>query len=277
MIGIISYFPDDKKIKAIRKRNHIAQIRFLVNIFPKEIIYIVSQNYNENDYINYKNIKYIKFDKPIGPAEARNQIFKQFYNSNEECLLLLDNDVYWYDYYDATSLVKDFYYNSSKYDFELLVPLNPRTTPFKKQLYNSDLKDYFTLKKINLGVCPNLMLIKKVNIYQVSFDKDDENAINEDKLFLKDFILKEYRGYSVLNWVKKSPSEDVCSIIETTDTVKSRKWHKKLVDNFERYLNQAYMLKDGSKEFNKLYNKAEDKLLIKRIRPYYIQKEVIPK
>lgn len=277
MVGIISYYPNDPALRSIRKRNHIKQLKFITRVFPKEKITIVAQNYNANDYIATSRICYEKLAEPVGPASARNIILKKFYSSAESCLLLMDDDVAWYDYYDATELVKEVYYNCSKFDFELLVPLNPQTEPFKKQLFNENLKDYYTLKKISLGVCPNLMLLKQVSIYQTDFDKNSKDAINEDKLFLAEFMLNGYRGYKCLNWVKKSYDINICSIIETTDKRKSLDWHKMLVKNFEEYINKEYGLKNGSTEFSKKYNKAESELLIKRKHPYSIRKEIVPK
>ena len=277
MIGIISYYPREPKLRSIRKRNHVRQLKFITRIFPKEEITIVAQNYDEKDYAVSKNIKYLKYDKPIGVGTARNIILKKFYMSKDECLLLMDDDVVWYDYYDATELVKDFYYHSSKYDFEMLVPLNPRAEPFKKQLYNENLKGYFTLKKISLGVSTCVILLKKVGIYYGEYDKNDEKAVIEDKRFLAEFMLQGLRGYRCLNWVRNNFDTDVCSIIETTDKEASIKWHKMMVSNFEDYIREKYGMSGGSKEFTKRYNKAQANVLVKRDRPYFIQKKLIPK
>ena len=277
MIGIISYLPADPKIRNIRKRNHIKQLSEIIKKFPTETIYIVSQNYQEGDYISNSQITYFKYPDPIGPAEARNVIFRLFYGSDKKCLLMLDDDVIWYDYYDIDSFIKDFYFNPDKYDMDMVVPLAPNLEPFKSQVFNDDLKDYFTFKRISLNICPNVMLIKQVGLYQVGFDKDDPNAINEDKQFLEQFMLKGFKGYKCLNWVKKSYDLNVCSIIETADKQKSLDWHKLLVRNYEAYINDKYAIKGGTKEFNKRYNKADAKRLEKRLRPYSIEKSIVPK
>lgn len=52
MIGIVSYYPSDPQIRYIRKKNHLQQLKQLMQVFPSETIYIVDQNYKEKDYVN---------------------------------------------------------------------------------------------------------------------------------------------------------------------------------------------------------------------------------
>lgn len=287
MIGIVSYYPSDKKLKSIRKKNHKEQLKWLINLFPKETINIVSQNYKENDFVKYDKINYIKFDKPIGVSQARNVLFNLFYNSNDDVLFIMDDDLLMYDYYDTKTLLKDFYYDYDKYNklgIDLIVPLSPNMKPFKKTIFEkSDFENEYLFKKININCCPNMMMIKNINkyhnikIFNEDYDKNDKEAIFEDQKFLSEFMINNFRGYEVFNWVKKSLDIDVCSIIETTDSETSRKWHKALAGNFGNYLNSRYNLTGGVKEFNKIYNKAKDTLKVKRTRHYYITSNLIPK
>ena len=143
MIGIISYYPDNEYLRTRRIQAHKNQIDWLTNLFKDEKITIVSQNYNETDYIIKDNIQYIKYDKGIGPGKARNVILEKFYNSNDDTLFLLDDDIMMYDYYNVTPLLLDFYYNSSNYKMDAIIPNNPEFMPFKKFIYEkTDYKNY---------------------------------------------------------------------------------------------------------------------------------------
>ena len=275
MIGIISYLPNEAHARFIRRKAHIRQLKELVNIFRREDIIIVAQNYRENEFVNYSRIKYIRFDHGIGPAEARNVLLKKFYDSQDECLLLMDDDVLWYDYYDACSLVVDFYKNSSKYDFDLLIPTDPMREPFKKRLFNKETEKSFLLKRIGLTDCPNIMLLKKVGLLQDGFDRKDPGAVNEDIRFLAEFITHGFKGYKCLHWIKKTYSNACCSIIESTSERESLAWHKMLVKNSERFIIEKYGV--SMRDFSKRFNKADKERTINRIQPYRIQAELIPK
>ena len=110
MIGIISYLPNDKKLRDVRKKNHLKQLQWLVNLFPNETINIVAQGYQDSDLFPYKTINYIRFAEGIGSTESRNILLRQFYKDNDdEYLFLLDDDVLSYPYYDADTLIYDIY------------------------------------------------------------------------------------------------------------------------------------------------------------------------
>lgn len=96
VIGIISYFPEDKNIKNNRKiklDNLISKCNLLFNL-P---IILVAQNYTEHDLIyfknKYKNVLIHKYQK-LGIVGARNKLRHLFLNNyNFDYLIMLDDDI----------------------------------------------------------------------------------------------------------------------------------------------------------------------------------------
>ena len=132
-IGVISYLPEnDLKRRQARNQQH----EWLKSIFPNHEIVIVAQKYKVTDYIDDNKIKYISFEQGIGPSRARNIILKEFYDSQEDFLLLLDDDCILYDYYDGIELLKELDEQPAKFKgIDNIVCNNPRYLPFKKENY----------------------------------------------------------------------------------------------------------------------------------------------
>lgn len=276
MIGIVSYLPNDIKLRQIRKKAHLNQIKEIAKVFPQETIYIVAQNYKDNEFINYKKIKYLIYKEKLGPANARNVILEMFYQSKDKILFMLDDDVMWYNYYDIDILLKDFYYNSDKYDIDFIVPMKPDREPFKKTIYETDYQNYYLCRRVNTQVALCCFMLKnKVKILQKDYDINSETALFEDQLMLEELIVNNLKGYKIFNWVLKNECNNNCTIIETTNKVKSNKWHGQLANNIHKYIKQKYGL--DLKEFNQKYNKAKKELMLPRLRPYRLEANLIPK
>ena len=88
---IISYLPDDPKIREARKYAHSKQIKSIKATTPHAKIFIIAQNYKEEDFINDPQITYYKYDK-LGAMKARNTALKHFYNSDYDFCILNDDD-----------------------------------------------------------------------------------------------------------------------------------------------------------------------------------------
>lgn len=276
MIGIVSYLPNEKKLRILRKKAHLNQIKLLARIFPNEEIHIIAQNYREEECIRYSKVVYHKYKTKLGPAGARNELLDMFYNSKEKVLFMLDDDITWYDYYDINTLLVDYYYNPDKYDIDFIVPLKPETEPFKKTIYKTDYKNFYYLKKVNTQVSLCCAMIKnKTKAKQKPYDPNDKEALFEDQLMLEEMITSGLKGYKIFNWVLRNEGKDNCTIIETTNKDVSNKWHGALASNIHTYIEKKYGI--TLKEYNKTYNKAEKELLVPRLRPYEIERNLIPK
>jgi len=94
IIGIISYLPDNEKIRNNRFKklcNLIDQCNFIFGNLP---IMIIAQNWKDNEVEKlYKpNIICLRFDK-LGIVGARNKLREKFLESKYNYLIMLDDDV----------------------------------------------------------------------------------------------------------------------------------------------------------------------------------------
>ena len=105
IIGICSYLPLDDKLRQFRLGRIKKQKEFFDTNLPGIKIYCCAQQYRDEDYLS--GIEYIKFEKPIGQSKARNELLKVFYNSDEDFILLADDDTWLYPYYDCINYFKD--------------------------------------------------------------------------------------------------------------------------------------------------------------------------
>ena len=87
-IGIISYLPDDSKIRF----NRLEKLKILISncnkIFNLPII-IIAQNWKD---INLPGVKAKFYDSPLGIVGARKELRKEFLNSEYDYIIMLDDD-----------------------------------------------------------------------------------------------------------------------------------------------------------------------------------------
>jgi hypothetical protein len=89
----ISYLPDEEELRKVRKEAFEKCILDMKEITPTTRIYINAQNYKEEDYLDDPQITYLfKHEKGIGAQAARNELFKWFYDSNYEWMIISDDD-----------------------------------------------------------------------------------------------------------------------------------------------------------------------------------------
>ena len=135
IIGIISYLPMDKNVRQKRLEAHHKQLQLLSQLNCK--MFIVAQNYTDEDYCKNNNIKYFKFDKGIGPSKARNILLDYFYNSDEDWMLMCDDDRYFYDYYDIFTFFNELQTNPYKFmQLDYIRSHMATKLPFKKSIYD---------------------------------------------------------------------------------------------------------------------------------------------
>ena len=249
MIGIISYLPQDKKLRDVRKRNHEKQLKWLIKLFPNEVINIVAQGYQDCDLFPYKTINYIRFSEGIGPAESRNILLRKFYrDTNDNYLFLLDDDVLSYPYYDADMLI---------YDIDILLPMMPQHTPFKELNIRHDAIHYYNLVPSNANNCPNMMLFRRPDserYFEQNVDLLHEDAIPEDSRFIVDAIADGLKVYKCECWIKNS-LDIIKSVIFSTNERLNKEQHMILVRNLTRYCSENYNV-DNLTLFVKQYSKA---------------------
>jgi len=95
VIGIISYYPDDEKIRqhrATKLYSLVAQCNYIFDNLP---IIIIAQNWNDSDLYDYhkmENVTFYTYPK-LGIVGARNKLREHFLESEYNYLIMLDDDV----------------------------------------------------------------------------------------------------------------------------------------------------------------------------------------
>ena len=83
LIGILSYLPEDEKVRQKRLNYHNKQLDELKQYYPTAYIYCVYQQYKDTEIPKDKINEYKTFDKGIGVSSARNEILKYYYDGIE--------------------------------------------------------------------------------------------------------------------------------------------------------------------------------------------------
>lgn len=280
MIGIISYLPEHNKLRTTRKQISEQQIDLLHNMFPNETLTVVAQNYAQNDYLSHPYINYLKYKDGIGPAKARNVLLDLFYNSNDEILFFMDDDILIYDYYDIKQLITDFY-NGTRYqdlDIDVIISSSPIVKPFKNDLYNKyDCSNYHILRRSSMSTALHMTLFK--NLYQkygkkFFFDEQidlfSNEAVPEDCMFVCELILNDVKVYRCLNWIEKNIGFDKSTLYNEEEHYDEHKRNN---------VNMAKLLEKRGLSVKKVTesNKALNVLLLKRPSKYIFPDNLIPK
>lgn len=273
IIGIISYLPDEPGVRSKRLEAHKKQINILKSYnIP---IYVVAQNYKEEEYDN--SINYVYKGAPLGPSGARNYLLKQFYNTNNDFMWLLDDDIYPYDYYDLDMFIKDIHFNPDKFmSVDFIRPILAFQVPFKKTVYEEPKNtNYYVFKDQNtIGTtcCCIIKNLKKHYNKQLYYDTMNVECGEgyEDKDFC--FKLKQ-------NGIKTHKLQTfICGSYNYTDNstlFKSYEDRMKVHESNNSHILDKY--KDMIDDRNILLKKYRDKdVYIKRVKPLKLTSNLKP-
>lgn len=92
MIGIISYLPDDEIVRNVRYWRFRGLLRKLKATFPDEKIVVVGQNYTDAEVEQIDLSIDVRRYAKLGVIGARNTLRQIFLDSNEEYIILYDDD-----------------------------------------------------------------------------------------------------------------------------------------------------------------------------------------
>lgn len=256
MIAFISYLPDDEKLRSFRLNSFINVLNFWRNLFPEEIFYVVDQNYQDDDknLIVDNRLQWISYPKGIGPAAARNVLLKTFYESSDTWLILSDDDVVLYDYYDIKTLLTDIYSGKcDNYPMDLIVPLSPQIRPFKEKLIKESVDKFFIFQPCTLTDIPNLLFLRNTE-NQIFYDENllDQN-IPEDASFIASQVASGNKCVICLCAVKKNLALDN-STIYPDESSDDPVFHRLLNQNLDKYISDKYGVIKS--QFTKYYSKA---------------------
>lgn len=281
LIGIISYFPKDKERKEFRKQAHEKQLAWIHDNIPDADILIVSQCYEEGDYYDkiYPNIRYMKYDKPLGICGVRNVLLKEFYNSDYDYIAITDDDCTLLDRFGLKNFISEFWSTPEKFfEVDAFAPLNPRFFPFKdpvasdSQMNNSYYKFVRTgSNNIHWFFLKNLKKHHDKEVYFVEGIDTAHGEGYEDLIFCYDLILAGCRYYQLQTLLLRTENiqGEKSTIFESTAS--REMYHKRSMQEVSRrYIKYGAKFVNGRwdlREFYRDYSKGLPKLYIKRAIP----------
>ena len=89
-IGIISYFPDDERLRKVRSEKLDKVLRDCNNLFNLPVI-IIAQNW-KNIRCSLKNVNVLYYENKLGITGARRELRRVFLESEYDYLIMLDDD-----------------------------------------------------------------------------------------------------------------------------------------------------------------------------------------
>ena len=189
VIGIISYLPDNPELRSNRLDKHKRQLELFKTLNVP--IFIVAQNYKQEELSNIPNINYYVTEKGIGPANARNILLQTFYNSQEDYMMLCDDDIVFYEYYGIRDFFNELITNPNKFinDLDYIRGVMASKVPFKQTVYDQRLnlthyvfEDRDTIGTTALAIVKNFKKYYNKEIYYEDLNVSEGNGY-EDKDF----------------------------------------------------------------------------------------------
>jgi len=190
---ILSYFGNDE-VREKRKEFHKRQLEWLFSQKPDMKVVIYAQGYKPEDFIKQDNIRYIVNEGALlPPGPARNMLLKDFYSSDNDYGLFMDNDSVLYEHYEGKDIIN--FINDRGKEFlrrvDCFYPLDPRKKPFRKYIeQNKDMfEKNFVLNNVD-NLKTSLFFLKNLRKH---FDKDFHMKYNgiEELYFDEEFEVLE--------------------------------------------------------------------------------------
>lgn len=278
-VGIISYLPDEQDKRAKRIKFLKNEVQFIREVYPDKTINIVAQNWG--DYrLDDTNINYI-ISSPVGVSGARNILMRNLYQSKDDYILLMDDDMAVYDYYGCYDFFREIDKNSKKFlMIDMLTAINPVYIPFKKRNYEDKLiQTHWKFTKRDFNTAQQITFIKNIKKY---YDKELYYTIPTKLPFHEDtdwhirWAMEGFTCYTCEQIILKDPGNNY-----STQFTSNRAKEEKLCafEVIKRFPFANQMIKNGRIYYNYLrqFNKTKPIGYVKRELPYYYTEKEIPK
>lgn len=172
--GIISYCPEDTELQKVRAHAHSLQLDWLatVNTYGANV-YRIEQHYTpefREAVATALPIVSKVFAEGIGPAAARNELLKDFYSSDDDWLICMDDDRCLYSHYGSHLFFYDLQYslqlNKLCKEGVLITGVVPAYSPFKEANAQFGMCDIaWNIKKAMLSGCLQICCIPNLVKY----------------------------------------------------------------------------------------------------------------
>lgn len=276
IIGIISYLPDNEQTRQKRITAHKKQLDLLLQLGCN--IYIVAQNYKKQDFIINPNIWYFPFEKGIGPSQARNILLKYFYNTNEDWMLMCDDDAYYYNYYDIDVFFDELKTNPEKFkQLDFIRGKFASKIPFKKTIYGEQLnRKYYLFRDENSVGSIAMCILKNFNkYYNKQFYLEDSDVCKgegyEDRNFCCDLKLNDIKTHVLQTFIMTTYNYTDNSTLFSTYEDRMKVHNSNSDNSFDKYKDTDFYLNG---KMNPKYRCSQ--VVIQRPKEMIISGNLIP-
>lgn len=291
-IGIISYLPSDVSTRSKRIQSHAKEMKRLNELYPDVDIVEINQHYEPSDIKFFDRIgcngkrNYIhNMSGKLGISGARNFLLKQFYESDKDFIMLMDDDTMIYPYYDSSRFLKDLYDNVSPRSVGIIRPLNPVIQPFKLENYKrrDEIHDFWVLNT-SMGIMPGGMIIlsniKKYHGVEIYFDENMRSYEGEGYEDL-DFVF-QLRRYNIpshrCSQIITNPLSNDSSVMFAGKDRKALHLQN-LKSTYDRYtdIGLEYQILNGKMKTNMSKLSISKRIYVPRSKPYDLEPKLLPK
>lgn len=216
MFGVISYLPNDERVRSVRWKTTVKCISnlLLVSGWVGQPLHIVTTNWNDEEIAQVRSfapLSRICFHtvemEHRGAAVSRNVLLKTLYTSDSDYLLICDDDVHIYPYYDLEQFFVDLHNHPDRYLSKNLLHICAHlanSAPFKeKNLQDINFIDYWTFYSggDHAGRCPQIFANFRryigEEVYQREYLYNELHLGGEDGCFDLDLMAKGVMAYTL--------------------------------------------------------------------------------
>ena len=204
MVGVISYLPDGlDRVKRWETSKKCLKNMLEVCSWLNAPLHLVTTGWSQEELSEFGRDNIIFYQVPLdnrGPAVSRNILLHTFYHSDDDYLLMCDDDTKIYSHYEIQKFFVELHTDPKKFISKKLyriTSLNGKYVPFKEQnMKDVDFREnwVFTLGGTVAGANPQIIVNFKKYFGVEWYQREDlrhKNLWCEDVFFDVDLLVKQ--------------------------------------------------------------------------------------
>lgn len=220
--GVISYLPNDERVRTVRWKTTKKCLENLLEVssWVKKPLRIARTNWRNLEHVELMEMveknhtPLVLHEIPMehrGAAVSRNALLKDFYNSDDDFLMLCDDDATIYPYYEIEKFLRDLDENPRKYiemGLRHICAKLGNSSPFKEaNMQDLDFAKNWVFKAggDHAGRCPQIFAnFKKYlgkEIYQREYLYNELKIGGEDEMFNLDLMQEGVMIYTLTSFI----------------------------------------------------------------------------